>query len=206
MYISKGMVARPSTEELLFVTRCGVEFRLTGIEADLWLDGRFSFAYEKTEEQKKHLQHLARMNLVEYREETSELAQYQILTQCVLCQTKPKMRFSRLSTKEKELLEWICHAGLHLSVAELVYHYQIVDAYLCSLLSEHKVGFPANDELKAKRKAASDSLTQIVQNCRKSFSSFKPTSPELYKQSVNKLVNTVLPAWVQYRNTYINLK
>lgn len=37
MYISKGMVARPSTEELLFVTRCGVEFRLTGIEADLWL-------------------------------------------------------------------------------------------------------------------------------------------------------------------------
>ena len=52
MYISKGMVARPSTEELLFVTRCGVEFRLTGIEADLWLDGRFSFAYEKTEEQK----------------------------------------------------------------------------------------------------------------------------------------------------------
>lgn len=51
MYISKGMVARPSTEELLFVTRCGVEFRLTGIEADLWLDGRFSFAYEKTEEQ-----------------------------------------------------------------------------------------------------------------------------------------------------------
>ena len=29
---------------------------------------------------------------------------------------------------------------------------------------------------------------------------------ELYKQSVNKLVNTVLPAWVQYRNTYINLK
>ena len=46
----------------------------------------------------------------------------------------------------------------------LCYHYQIVDAYLCSLLSEHKVGFPANDELKAKRKAASDSLTQIVQN------------------------------------------
>ena len=88
----------------------------------------------------------------------------------------------------------------------LCYHYQIVDGYLCSLLSEHKVGFPANDELKAKRKAASDSLTQIVQNCRKSFSSFKPTSPELYKQSVNKLVNTVLPAWVQYRNTYINLK
>lgn len=121
MYISKGMVARPSTEELLFVTRCGVEFRLTDVEADLWLDGRFSFAYEKTEEQKKHLQHLARMNLVEYREETSELTQYQILTQCVLCQTKPKMRFSRLNTKEKELLEWICHAGLHLSVAELVY-------------------------------------------------------------------------------------
>ena len=52
MYISKGMVARPSTEELLFVTRCGVEFRLTGIEADLWLDGRFSFPTRKQKNRK----------------------------------------------------------------------------------------------------------------------------------------------------------
>lgn len=89
----------------------------------------------------------------------------------------------------------------------LGYHYQIVDAYFCSLLSEHKIGWPVYDQLlKEKRKAASDSLAQIVQNCRKNFSSFKPTSPELYKQSVTKLINTVLPAWIQYRETYISLK
>ena len=32
-YISKGMVIRASTEDLLFVTRCGVDFQLTGEQA-----------------------------------------------------------------------------------------------------------------------------------------------------------------------------
>lgn len=43
-YISKGMVIRASTEDLLFVTRCGVDFQLTGEQAALWLNGRFGFA------------------------------------------------------------------------------------------------------------------------------------------------------------------
>lgn len=48
-YISKGMVIRASTEDLLFVTRCGVDFQLTGEQAALWLNGRFGFA-KKTRE------------------------------------------------------------------------------------------------------------------------------------------------------------
>ena len=42
-YISKGMVIRASTEDLLFVTRCGVDFQLpgnrlrSGLTADLGL-------------------------------------------------------------------------------------------------------------------------------------------------------------------------
>ena len=43
-YISKGMVIRASTEDLLFVTRCGADFQLTGEQAALWLNGRFGFA------------------------------------------------------------------------------------------------------------------------------------------------------------------
>ena len=43
-YISKGMVIRASTEDLLFVTRYGVDFQLTGEQAALWLNGRFGFA------------------------------------------------------------------------------------------------------------------------------------------------------------------
>lgn len=35
MYISKGTVISPSTEDLLFVVRGGVKFQLTGQEAAL---------------------------------------------------------------------------------------------------------------------------------------------------------------------------
>ena len=69
----------------------------------------------------------------------------------------------------------------------LAYHYQMWDVYIYHMLTDHKFG-------------------QVVNNCRKQFSSFKPTTAELYKQSINTLITTVLPAWVQYRETYISLK
>lgn len=34
-YISKGMVIKASTEELLFVTRHGINFQLTDLQAEL---------------------------------------------------------------------------------------------------------------------------------------------------------------------------
>ena len=43
-YISKGMVIKASTEELLFVTRHGTDFQLTDLQAELWLNGRYGFA------------------------------------------------------------------------------------------------------------------------------------------------------------------
>lgn len=46
-YISKGMVSKASTEDILHVTRCGVDFQLTGLQADLWLNGRFGFSEVK---------------------------------------------------------------------------------------------------------------------------------------------------------------
>ena len=48
-YISKGIVVNGSTEQILHVTRCGVDFQLTGEQAALWLNGRFAFAQCKME-------------------------------------------------------------------------------------------------------------------------------------------------------------
>ena len=36
------------------------------------------------------------------------------------------------------------------------------------------------------------------------FQSFKPSTPELYRKSLQEMVNTVLPAWIAYRTSYIN--
>ena len=66
-YISKGIVVNGSTEQILHVTRCGVDFQLTGEQAALWLNGRFAFAQCKMENPRLRvaLEQLRRQELVE---------------------------------------------------------------------------------------------------------------------------------------------
>ena len=98
-YISKGMVIRASTEDLLFVTRCGVDFQLTGEQAALWLNGRFGFAKNRENVlEVKALRQLKRQGLVEITEGDEPVFEYRALTQCVLTE-----------------------AGLRLTTAELVF-------------------------------------------------------------------------------------
>ena len=44
IYLSKGIVQKGSTEQLLFVLYGGQKFELTGNAAAAWLNGRFNFA------------------------------------------------------------------------------------------------------------------------------------------------------------------
>jgi hypothetical protein len=84
-YISKGMVIRASTEDLLFVTRCGVDFQLTGEQAALWLNGRFGFAKNRENVPEiKALQQLKRQGLIEITEGDEPVFEYRALTQCIL--------------------------------------------------------------------------------------------------------------------------
>ena len=80
-------------------------------------------------------------------------------------------------------------------VAVLSGHYQLVDAYIQ----------PADQNLKAKRQTASETLEKVVLDCRKRFSSFTPTDQNQYRKGVSSLINTVLPVWLKLRNTYINI-
>lgn len=120
MYISKGMVISPSTEDLLFVARGGMKFQLTGQEAAMWLNGRFRFVNEKTGDERHCLKKLERLGIVEFAENQSGTEKYRILTQCVLCPAVPKLVRRRITKKESDMLEWLMKAGLHLTVAELV--------------------------------------------------------------------------------------
>ena len=121
-YISKGMVIRASTEDLLFVTRCGVDFQLTGEQAALWLNGRFGFAKNRENvPEVKALQQLKRKGLVEITEGDEPVFEYRALTQCVLTPAKPQGVRAILSARQKELLLWLTEAGLRLTTAELVF-------------------------------------------------------------------------------------
>ena len=86
---------------------------------------------------------------------------------------------------------------------ELVGHYQLVDAVLFCAEKEHAFGAPVQEQGKARRKAAGENLAKIVADCRKRFSSFRASTPDQYRQSVSALFGTVLPAWLQWRNTYV---
>ena len=121
-YISKGIVVNGSTEQILHVTRCGVDFQLTGEQAALWLNGRFAFAQCKMENPRLRvaLEQLRRQELVELAK-ADEAGEYRALTQCVLIPAKVSGFRAPLRTQEKWVLQWLCEAGMHLTMAELVF-------------------------------------------------------------------------------------
>lgn len=121
VYLSKGIVQKNSTKQLLQISRCGQSFQLTGIEATLWLNGRFEFAVAKGTEQERALDHLNRMGLTESEPENTTISQYRILIRCICCPTDFFKREFRLSDVEKTILYWLRNAGIRLSVAEFIY-------------------------------------------------------------------------------------
>ena len=88
----------------------------------------------------------------------------------------------------------------------LSFHYQLVDAYIQLLLAERKFGSRTDEAGLKRRQTAEESLQRVVQDNRRQFSSFKAGAPDLYKTTICKLVNTFLPIWMQYRETYIPIQ
>lgn len=96
-------------------------------------------------------------------------------------------------------------APITTDVKKLGYHYQLTEKVLGSLTTEHKIGPTVTEEGKKKREAALSALERVIQDGRRRFSSFKATTPELYKETVTRFIGSVLNVWIQYRNTYIKI-
>lgn len=84
-------------------------------------------------------------------------------------------------------------------------HYQIADSNIRALLTERQIGPKPDEEGRKKRETALTALKRVVEDGRKRFGSFSVTSQEQYKNCIGSLINTVMPVWIQYRNTYINI-
>lgn len=87
----------------------------------------------------------------------------------------------------------------------LVYHYQMLDAFIICLLQERRFGQPGDERVKSQRECAHSNLDNVVNTTRKQFSSFNPAAQDTYRIAVQNMINTILPAWMSYRNTYIAL-
>ena len=121
IYLSKGIVQKRSTEQLLWIAHCGQQYKLTGMESALWLNGRFEFATAKSAAAEQAVRHLERMGLVEVESRGSPVDRYRILTRCICCPasfTKPEMP---MPYREKTVLQWLRKAEIRLTVAELIF-------------------------------------------------------------------------------------
>ena len=84
-------------------------------------------------------------------------------------------------------------------------HYQIVDVCIRYLLMDHKFGPALDENGKKKRDTANKALEDIIRDNQKRFSSFKAETQDHYKRCIANCINTVLPMWLQFRDTYIKI-
>ena len=85
----------------------------------------------------------------------------------------------------------------------LGFHYKVVDALFTCMLQERQFGLPADEKVKKQRATALENLQLVINSFRRPFQSFAPNTPEVYRETISKMIITVLPVWLQYRYTYI---
>jgi len=121
IYLSKGLVCKGSTEELLSITHHGQHFTLPNQLAHVWLNGRYKMVNTINIQEENALRQLVRMGLAEAEEKDCEVSKYRILSRCILYPTtNVSFQLRRMQGKEKVALTWLRKAGLRLSTAELV--------------------------------------------------------------------------------------
>lgn len=121
LYLSKGVLCKNSTTNEVRVARGNTIITLTGVEADVWLSGRFNMISTDDKDKCDAIRSLYNMGLAEYEDITDENAQYHILTRCICCPAKTSLIKKPLSKCEKIVMIWLDNAGLRLSTAELMY-------------------------------------------------------------------------------------
>ena len=114
IYLSKGIVQKGSTEQLLFVLYGGQTFELTGNTAAAWLNGRFKFA-EALGRKEPPVAYLQKLGLVETETDNDELFRYRIASKCIFCPADTA-KTSVLRAMDKEILQWLKNAGVRLTV------------------------------------------------------------------------------------------
>jgi len=85
-------------------------------------------------------------------------------------------------------------------------HYKVVDAYIENLKTDRCYPAAFNEDHKKQRETAHASLCAVIGDYRKRYGKYAPQSPEQYQKDIGRTIGTVLPAWIQYRNTINEIK
>ena len=90
-------------------------------------------------------------------------------------------------------------------IRALTDHYQLLDAFIQCMLLERRLGPVGDESVKSQRDTGFANLENVVASFRKQFTSFMATAPDSYRNTISTMVTTILPAWLAYRNTYVNV-
>ena len=97
-------------------------------------------------------------------------------------------------------------APVTMDVQALLGHYKMLDTYVQCLALERRYGPNRGPDTQKERDAAQNNLGRVIEDYRKRFSSFAPSAPENYSREISRVVQTLLPAWLQFRNTFVPIK
>lgn len=87
----------------------------------------------------------------------------------------------------------------------LISHYRLFDGFLNCVLQERRMGVPTDEKGQKQRETAFGNFLGVVNDFRKKFNSFAPRSQDEYRNIITQMIQTILPAWIAYRNTLVGL-
>ncbi len=96
-------------------------------------------------------------------------------------------------------------APISTDISVLGQHYNIFDVSLRYLLKDHKFGIATDDNGKKRRETAEKAVMDVISANQKKFTSFVAETQDQYKRYISECANTVLPMWLQFRETYITI-
>lgn len=89
--------------------------------------------------------------------------------------------------------------------AVMSYHYSLSRKLTEGIVREHQIGEKTDEVGKKKREAAQSALDRAISSGCRPFINYNPKKQEQYKSDYAAYINSILPLWIQYRNTYVNI-
>jgi len=79
-------------------------------------------------------------------------------------------------------------------------HYQVATSYIGHLKNERHFN-PQDVKINEKQQTALAGLNSVIDDSLKRYANYSPESPAQYAKDIMKTIATVLPAWMQFRDT-----
>ena len=121
IYLSKGILCRRIHERRIYVRQIDLPRELVGLEAKLWMNGKHGFGVTQSREEEAVIKRLAEKRYVCCEPEHTPLAQYRILTKCLLYPVRGiRSALPLFDRAERRTYLWLKKAGFNLNIAEII--------------------------------------------------------------------------------------